>query len=62
MKFFLYIYSLHLYYPIFRYNIYSNKEDREDIFIFYTYLIRVIFRVYKSIKIYYLIKLKGLLK
>ena len=42
--------------------IYSNREGREIrvFFHFSTYLIRAIFLVYKSVEIYYLIKLKGL--
>ena len=41
--------------------IYSNKGDREiEVFFrFSTYWIRAVFRVYKSIEIYYLTKLKG---
>ena len=60
MECFPYVYPLHLCYPAFGHGIYSNRGGREDIFIFYTYLIRAVFRVYKSVKIYYLIKLKGL--
>ena len=41
--------------------IYSNRGGKRIrvFFRFSTYLIRVVFRVYKSIEIYYLIKLKG---